>query len=173
MADIQDTSAALPVKLVGADAAGLEQTPVQSTSSGGLHSNLRNNAGTEIGTTANPVVVRPGDGADLGAVTSNGDLKVVDGVRNGGVFGSISTTTANTAIEARVGASRLANRKVIQITCLGTNCFWGLDNTVSSVNGTPIANNQTITFVIDPESTFQVWLVSTGTNRNFRIVEIP
>ena len=48
MADISDVQAAITTKLVGSDSAGVEQTPVQSTSSGGLHINLRNNSGAEI-----------------------------------------------------------------------------------------------------------------------------
>lgn len=48
MADISDVQAADSVKIVGSDAAGVEQTPVQSTAAGGIHVNLRNNAGTEV-----------------------------------------------------------------------------------------------------------------------------
>jgi hypothetical protein len=57
MADLTDTNSAQSVKVIGADSAGVEQTPVQSTSNGGLHTNLRNNAGTEIGTATNPIYV--------------------------------------------------------------------------------------------------------------------
>lgn len=46
--DIGDINAALATKIVGSDATGTEQTPVQSTTAGGLHVNLRNNSGTEV-----------------------------------------------------------------------------------------------------------------------------
>jgi hypothetical protein len=48
MADISDIQATDSVKIVGSDATGTEQTPVQSTSAGGLHVNVRNAAGTEV-----------------------------------------------------------------------------------------------------------------------------
>jgi hypothetical protein len=48
MADINDTQAAGTVKIVGSDSTGVEQTPVQSTTSGALHTNLRTAAGVEI-----------------------------------------------------------------------------------------------------------------------------
>lgn len=69
MADLNDIQAAAPAKLVGADSLGAEQTPVQSTSSGGLHVNLRNNAGTEVGTTSNRVEVnQPSNGTNSAAI---------------------------------------------------------------------------------------------------------
>lgn len=55
MADLSDIQAAGVTKVVGSDGSGVEQTPVQSTAGGGLHTNLRNAAGTEVGTPANPV----------------------------------------------------------------------------------------------------------------------
>ena len=57
MADISDINSAQTVKVVGADATGVEQTPVQSTANGGLHINLRNLAGTEVGTVASPLKI--------------------------------------------------------------------------------------------------------------------
>jgi hypothetical protein len=55
MADLSDVNASQSIKIIGSDSTGVEQTPVQSTSNGGLHTNLRNNAGTEIGTQSNPM----------------------------------------------------------------------------------------------------------------------
>lgn len=66
MADISDVQAAQAVKIVGSDGTGVEQTPVQSTSSGGLHVNLRDDSGAVVAiltsspsTSANGLVVRP------------------------------------------------------------------------------------------------------------------
>lgn len=50
MADLSEVNSSGSTKIVGSDSSGVEQTPVQSTSNGGLHVNLRNNAGTEITT---------------------------------------------------------------------------------------------------------------------------
>lgn len=55
MADLTDLQAAQSVKIVGSDNTGVEQTPVQSTANGSLQVNLRDNAGTELGTAANPL----------------------------------------------------------------------------------------------------------------------
>lgn len=57
MADISDINSAQTVKIVGADVNGVEQTPVQSTANGAIHTNLRNDAGTEIATATNPLYV--------------------------------------------------------------------------------------------------------------------
>ena len=56
MADISDINSAQTVKVVGSDTTGVEQTPVASTANGGLHVNLRNNSGTEIGISTTPLI---------------------------------------------------------------------------------------------------------------------
>lgn len=106
-------------------------------------------------------------------MTANKELKTVDGLRGGGVHGVLNSTTANVAIEAKVGASRLTNRKLLVITIQSTGVFYGFDNTVTVASGTPVANNQVLTFTIDPDSSFQIWLVSASTNRAYRVLESP
>jgi len=59
MADLNNIQASETVKIVGSDSSGIEQTPVQSTSGGAVHSNLRNDSGTEIGTSSAPIRVDP------------------------------------------------------------------------------------------------------------------
>lgn len=53
--DLAEKEAASITKVVGSDSAGVEQTPVQSTSNGALHTNLRDNSGGELGTIDNPL----------------------------------------------------------------------------------------------------------------------
>jgi hypothetical protein len=79
MADLNDTQAAQSVKIIGSDSTGVEQTPVQSTSNGGLHINLRNNSGTEIATTTNPAIVA---GNVASAATDSGNPIKVGSVYN-------------------------------------------------------------------------------------------
>jgi hypothetical protein len=55
MADLTDIQAAQAVKITGANSTGVEGTPVNSTSNGGMHVNLRDNVGTEFGTETNPI----------------------------------------------------------------------------------------------------------------------
>lgn len=113
------------------------------------------------------------DGTDTVLVTTNGDQKVVDGVRNGGVYGALSIPTANTPVEAKVGASRLTNRKFLEIYSNNNGLFWGLDNTVTTTSGVPLVNGQVLTFAIDPDSTFQVWLVGSTNSKSVQVVEAP
>jgi hypothetical protein len=61
MADLNELNSTLPVKVVGADASGVEQSFVQSTASGAQHVNLRDAAGNEL----------------LGQKTSAGSVPVV------------------------------------------------------------------------------------------------
>lgn len=104
MADLSFTQAASAVVVVGATSTGLETTPIQSTTQGGLHVNLRNNAGTEVGTTAAPVMVS--------------DILNVSAVQT-----TLSVST--TALECKVGVSTLANRKTLIIQAQGTSLTYG------------------------------------------------
>lgn len=130
------------------------------------------NQGT-ANTAANAWPVKVTDGTDTVLVTTNGDQKVVDGIRNGGVYGALSIPTANTAVEAKVGASRLTNRKFLEIYSNNNGLFWGLDNTVTTTSGVPLVNGQVLTFSIDPDSTFQVWLVGSTNSKSVQVVECP
>lgn len=71
MADLTDLEAAETVKIVGANTSNVEQTPVNATTNGALHTNLRNNAGTEIATVSNPVRIDP-TGTTAQPVTQSG-----------------------------------------------------------------------------------------------------
>lgn len=66
MADLSDIQASQFVKVIGSDSSGTEQTPVQSTSSGGIHGNLRDSSGNELlsssstpSLSATSLIVRP------------------------------------------------------------------------------------------------------------------
>lgn len=50
MADLTEIQAAGTTKVVGSDATGAEQAPVQSTASGALHINIRDSAGADLST---------------------------------------------------------------------------------------------------------------------------
>lgn len=55
MADLTQLQATESVRLIGSDPTGLESTPVMSTTSGAIHSNLRNASGVEITSVSNGV----------------------------------------------------------------------------------------------------------------------
>jgi hypothetical protein len=106
--------------------------------------------------------------------TVNGDLGVVDGISGGGVFGNISLTTANTAYEVKVGASRLTNRKLITVVCIDADVYWGYSSSVTTTNGFPLFKNQIATWEIDPtDSSTQVWVVCSQASKNLRVTEAP
>lgn len=123
------------------------------------------------GTHKSQTVDAGGDVAQVSA--ANGEQKVIDGMRNGGAYGALSIPTANTPVEAKVGGSRLSNRKTLIIVIESNGVFWGLDSSVTTSTGLPTANNQILTFAIDPDSTFQVWLVGSANSKNAHIAEMP
>ena len=85
MADLSGIDSSQSVKLVGNDASGIEQTPVNSTTLGELNvSDIPNQTGLSI---------------------------------------SLALTT--TAVEGKVGASTMVNRKYIEMQGLDTNIKWG------------------------------------------------
>ena len=120
----------------------------------------------------NTILSDPSIPTQQASVSVNGDLGVADGLSNGGVFGNLALTTANTAYEAKVGGSRLANRKSLTIVALDS-MYWGYSSSVTISNGTPLYKDQTLIFNVDPNSTFQVWLVASAASKNARITESP
>jgi hypothetical protein len=106
--------------------------------------------------------------------TANGDLGVVDGISSGGVFGNLNLVTANTAYELKVGANKLANRKLLTAICLDSDIFWGYNNTVTTANGFPLYRQQVGIWELDPQdSTTAIWVVCSQNNKNLRITESP
>lgn len=166
-----------------------QTSPISLTTAGSLRTDTSSIAGNTVltgnGTTGTgsqrvtiasdntPYPIKISDGTDTALVTTNGDQKVVDGLRNGSVYGAVNIPTANTAVEAKIGASRLTNRKFLYITIENNGIFWGYDNTVTTTSGFPTANGQVLTWAIDPDSTFQVWLVGSANNKNVHIGETP
>ena len=89
-------------------------------------------------------------GATDGSLVGNSldRLKTADGLREGGTQGALSLT----------------------ITALD-DMYWGYNNTVTTATGTPLYKNQQIVFAIDPDSTFQVWIVASANGKTARITE--
>jgi hypothetical protein len=100
--------------------------------------------------------------------TNSGDLNVSDQIRSGGVEAGITVTT--TSIELKVGGSRLTNRKLVTALPSGT-IYWGYNSTVTASTGTPIFNNQLYAWAAN--DTCEIWLITTGANKNVRITEAP
>lgn len=79
--------------------------------------------------------------------TTAGDLGAVDIVNVTGLQGTV--TVGTTAVEARVGAGRLVERKSITVTNTSANIiYWGLTSGVTTANGHPIYRKQQVTWAI-------------------------
>lgn len=111
-----------------------------------------------------------GDALKYLEAVANSVFPVYIGLGDNGVYGSLALTTANIAYEAKVGVSKLSNRKFLTITALD-NIYWGYDNAVTTSTGTPLYKNQQILFSINPYGTFQVWLVASANSKTARITE--
>lgn len=107
------------------------------------------------------------------SVSASGDVGVSDGLSSGGVHGALTLTTANTALELKVGGSRLTNRK--SVTALpNALCYWGYSNTVTTSTGTPIQNGQFWPWELDAtDASVQIWIVSATAGAIVRVTESP
>lgn len=149
MADLTSIQATEAVRVVGSDATGSETNPVNSTSGGAIYTNLRNNAGTEIGTVSNPVLTS----------------QLLDG---SGVQGALSVGTS--AVAARVGGSNLTNRKSLSVWNNGVvTIYWGFTNAVTTSSGTPLMRNQQLIIDAGPNTT--IYLITTISSQDVRITE--
>lgn len=121
------------------------------------HVNLRNQAGTEIGTATDPVRTDPigtttqpvsgtvtanqgtpnsvanswptkiTDGVEIAEITPLNDFQVVDVPNQTGLSAVLSLTT--TFQEGKVGASTMSDRKYVEMQALSNNVKWGYDST--------------------------------------------
>lgn len=99
-------------------------TGVSVTAGGAVYTNIRNAAGTEMGTTSSPLQVQIGDGTDQATVDSSGNLNVVlaEGIADDAAFtpgtskvvpvgATFDDTTPDSVNEGDIGAIRMsANR---------------------------------------------------------------
>lgn len=127
---------------------------------------------SDAGESDNVVLVDGVDPTKKNAVSINGDAGVSDGLSTGGANGLLTLTTADTAYEAKVGISVIAYRKSLVIHALD-DMYWGYTSAVTTANGIPLFKNQQLTFSIDPDSTFKVFLVAALASKTARIAESP
>ena len=100
--------------------------------------------------------------------TANGELLSADISNNGGVHGALSVSTS--AVEAKVGASALTNRKTLTVFNNSNNTlYWGYSNTVTTSTGTPLFKSQQI--VWDCGSNTHIYLIAASGSNDVRITE--
>ena len=115
---------------------------------------------------------------NFGGVSVNGDLSVSDGISGGGVNGLLTATTANIAVEVKVGGSALANRKLLTFQAVDADFYWGYSNAVTSGasgNGTLIKKGATAKWQIDPTSVTAVtiYVISVTASAHGKVTESP
>lgn len=123
---------------------------VRITAQRAMHANLRNTAGTEIGTSGTPVRTDP---------TGTTNQPVTDIFTTSGQYRAQSVTTS--AAEALGAASILAVRKSISILPTNGTVYWGYSNAVTTSTGSPIFKNQLLS--IPASATVHVYLIAGGT----------
>ena len=102
-------------------------------------------------------------------VTANGDLNATNTIGSGGAQANLAVGL--TSVEVRVGAARLAVRKVVTVFPFDADMFWGFSNTVSVSTGTPIFKNQLV--VLNASEFCQIWIICASAGKNARITESP
>ena len=100
--------------------------------------------------------------------TLNGDLKSADLLLGAGVQGAL--TVGTTAVEAKVGGSRLANRKLLTVhNNSSSTIYWGYTSGVTTTTGTPLFKDQLVSWDISDTAT--VYLIASGAGNNTRVTE--
>lgn len=117
-----------------------------------------------VGSDASGVETNPVD------ATTDRELTIADRLNSGGLNGNLLLTTAGTAYELKVGASRKTNRKLVIFVPLGNNIYYGFSSSVTTSNGIPIFKNQSIMIPIGQVT--EVWFVSSTSSVNVRIAEL-
>ena len=165
--DLSEIQSSETVKVVGSSSTGAEQTPVQSTSNGALHSNLRNNAGTEIGTTANPVRIDP-----TGTTPQPVSLKGGSDIE---AFGAQVSLPRQSQVKANFSNSLSANNTTATVSGGGSTALANATVTIASGTGTTatakLQSNETTVYSPDREMYAQftaAFTTPTSANSNQR-----
>ena len=87
--------------------------------------------------------------------TVNAELKVVDGIHHEAVYGTL--TVGATPVEIKVGATALANRKVLLFQP-HKKARWGTSNTISPTVGFKLNQKQYVE--IEASDAVSFWVVS-------------
>lgn len=96
-------------------------------------------------------------------------LKTTEALEGAAVYASITVGTS--VVEAKVGASALANRKLLTVFNNGNQTiYWGYDSSVTSSTGTPIFKSQFVEFEFTED--VSVWLISDTAGQDVRVGEI-
>lgn len=100
--------------------------------------------------------------------TANNELLTANISNNGGLQGALTVST--TAVEAKVGASALTNRKTLTVfNNSGATLYWGYTSGVTTSSGTPFYEKQFVSF--DVGTGTSVYLIAGAGSNNVRVTE--
>ena len=101
---------------------------------------------------------------------ANGDLQTSDSLRGTGTQGAVSLGT--TAVEVRVGGSKLANRKAVTVyNNSNKTIYWGYTSGVTKATGTPIIRNSAWSWDINDGAGSTLYIIADDTGLDIRITE--
>lgn len=100
--------------------------------------------------------------------TANGEFLSADISNNGGTQGALTVGTS--AVEAKVGASPLANRKTLTVhNNSNSTIYWGYTSGVTTANGTPLYKDQFAVWDVGPGTS--VYLIAGSAGNETRVTE--
>lgn len=106
--------------------------------------------------------------SNFAEVTVNADLQTADLLQGAGVQGTL--TIGTTAVELKVGASVLANRKAAGLTNTSNNTiYWGYTNAVTTANGRPLQKNVDADWEISDSAS--IWLIAASAGNVIKVNE--
>lgn len=116
-------------------------------------------------------------GASSSGVESNfidssatGELFGVDALNAGGTQGAITVGTS--AVEVKVGASALTNRKLVTLhNNSNATFYWGYTSGVTTSTGTPIFKDQVMFWAA--KSSAPIYVITGSAGKNGRVTESP
>lgn len=115
---------------------------------------------------ADPVCIFNDTSGNQVVVNSDGSINTNSLLKVGGIQGTVTVGTS--AIEAKVGGSRYAGRKLLMIQPLSTNVFFGFTAGVTTSTGIALASNQIVTFDIGD---IPIYLITTVGTKTVVVVE--
>lgn len=101
--------------------------------------------------------------------TTNGELQTSDILDNAvGTQGALTVST--TAVEIKVGVSRVSNRKLVSLyNNSTTTMYWGFTSAVTTDTGTPIQPNEYWSWAVGGSQ--PLYVITTAGSLNARVTE--
>lgn len=111
-----------------------------------------------------PVQIVGGDEIFAADINANKDLNTSNEIKTEGVYGNV-LIQSNNSVEVKVGATILANRKVLTLfNNSNRTYYWGFNSSVTTANGLPIPGGSEKTWLIN--DVVSIWVISDGGNNN-------